>query len=123
MGILDNVIGALGEQAGGGLADLVKTQGGVGGLVEKFGQSGLGDLAASWVGKGENLSITPEQIAGVIGQGPIADFARSLGVSPDQAAETIAGLLPEAIDRLTPNGTIEGLPGGVGDLLGGLLKR
>ena len=75
MGILDSVVGALGEQAGGGLADLMKGQGGVGGLVEKFAAKGLGDVAASWVGKGGNLPISPEQIASVIGHGPIADFA------------------------------------------------
>ena len=137
MGLLDSVTSALGEQAGGGLADLLKGQGGVGGLVEKFGQNGLGDLAASWVGKGDNLAISPEQIASVIGQGPIADFAKSVGISPEQAAETISGLLPEAIDRLTPGGDVAGgddllgqltaaLPGGlggIGDIIGGFLKK
>lgn len=134
MGILDSVTQALGEQAGGGLADLLKDQGGVGGLVEKFGQNGMGDLAASWVGKGGNLPVSAEQIAQVIGSGPIADFAKSIGISPEQAADTIAGLLPEAIDRLTPGGEVKGggdvlgqitdaLPGGLGDMLGGFLKK
>lgn len=134
MGLLDSVTGALGEQAGGGLADLLKGQGGVGGLVEKFAAKGLGDVAASWVGKGGNLPISPEQIASVLGHGPIADFAKSVGISPEQAAETISGLLPEAIDRLTPGGEAKGaddllgqltgaLPGGLGDMIGGFLKK
>jgi len=134
MGILDSVTQALGEQAGGGLADLLKDQGGVGGLVEKFGQNGMGDLAASWVGKGGNLPVSAEQIAQVIGSGPIADFAKSIGISPEQAADTIAGLLPEAIDRLTPAGDVkaggdvfgqitDALPGGLADMLGGFLKK
>ena len=130
MGILDDVMGGLGKDAGGGIADLLKGQGGVGGLVEKFGQNGLGDLASSWIGKGANLNVSPEQIRQVLGSGPIADFARKLGVSPEQASETLAGLLPEAIDRLTPGGTVEGadglldsLPGGLGDMIGGFLKR
>ena len=91
-------------------------------------------MAASWVGKGGNLPISPEQIAAVIGQGPIADFAKSVGISPEQAAETISGLLPEAIDRLTPGGEVAGgddllgqltgaLPGGLGDMIGGFLKK
>ena len=90
------------------------------------------ELGAS--GKGGNAAISPEQIAAVLGSGPIADFAKKLGVSPEQASETLAGLLPEAIDRLTPNGTAEGaddllgglmnnLPGGLSDALGGLFKR
>ena len=130
MGLLDDVMGGLGKDAGGGIADLLKGQGGIGGLVEKFGQNGLGDVASSWVGGGANLNISPEQISQVLGSGPIADFARKLGVSPEQASETLAGLLPEAVDRLTPNGTAEGadglldkLPGGVGDMIGGFLKR
>ena len=62
--------------------------------------------------------------------GKPADIAAKMGVSPQQAGETLAGLLPEAIDRLTPGGQIDGaddllskLPGGVGDMIGGFLKR
>ena len=70
------------------------------------------------------------QIASVLGSGPIADFAAKLGISPEQASETLAGLLPEAVDRLTPNGQVpdmggllDQLPGGLGDIVGGFLKR
>ena len=130
MGFLDNVVKGLGQDAAGGLGDLLKGQGGVGGLAEKFGQAGLGDVIGSWVGNGANAGITPEQITAVIGHGPIADIAAKMGVSPQQAGETLAGLLPEAIDRLTPGGQIDGaddllakLPGGLGDMIGGFLKR
>lgn len=130
MGFLDTVLNGLGDDAAGGLGDLLKTQGGVGGLAEKFGQAGLGDVVGSWIGKGANAGISAEQIAAVLGSGPLADFARKLGVSPKQASETLAGLLPEAIDRLTPGGQVDGaddlldkLPGGVGDMIGGFLKR
>ena len=133
MGFLDNVVKGLGQDAAGGLGDLLKNQGGVGGLAEKFGQAGLGDVIGSWVGKGANASITPEQIVAVIGHGPLADMAAKMGVSPQQAGETLAGLLPEAIDRLTSGGQIDGaddllnkLPGGLGglgDMIGGFLKK
>ena len=130
MGFLDNVLNGLGDDAAGGLGELLKGQGGVGGLAEKFGQAGLGDIVGSWVGKGDNAGVSPEQITAVLGSGPLADFARKLGVSPEQASETLAGLLPEAIDRLTPGGQIDGaddllakLPGGVGGMIGGFLKR
>jgi len=130
MGFLDNVLNGLGDDAAGGLGDLLKNQGGVGGLAEKFGQAGLGDVVGSWVGKGANAGISADQITAVLGSGPIADFAAKLGVSPEQAGETLAGLLPEAIDRLTPGGDAAGaddllgkLPGGLGDMIGGFLKR
>ncbi|CAN5230806.1 hypothetical protein BH09PSE1_BH09PSE1_28840 [soil metagenome] len=130
MGLLDNVMHGLGDDAGGGLADLLKGQGGVQGLADKFGQHGLGEIASSWIGTGGNVNITPAQIQAVIGHGPIADFAQKLGVSPEQAATTLAGLLPEAVDRLTPNGhandagaLLDQLPGGLGGMLGGFLKK
>lgn len=134
MGLLDGVLGGLGDDAAGGLSDLLKGQGGVAGLAEKFGQNGLGDVVGSWIGKGGNAGMSPEQIASVLGSGPIAAFAAKLGVSPEQASETLAGLLPEAVDRLTPHGSTEGaddmlgglldnLPGGLGGALGGLFKR
>jgi len=130
MGMLDSVLGNLGNEAGGGIADLLKGQGGVGGLVEKFTQHGLGDAVGSWIGTGANANISADQISQVIGHGPIADLAAKLGVSPQQASETLAGLLPEAIDRLTPGGDASGadglldsLPGGLGDMIGGFLKR
>lgn len=130
MGFLDNVLNGLGDDAAGGLGDLLKGQGGVGGLVEKFSQAGLGDVVGSWVGKGANATISAEQIQAVIGHGPIADIAAKMGISPQQASETLAGLLPEAIDRLTPGGHADGaddllnkLPGGLGGVIGGFLKR
>jgi uncharacterized protein YidB (DUF937 family) len=130
MGLLDNVMHGLGDDAGGGLADLLKGQGGVQGLADKFGQHGLGEIASSWIGKGSNLNISADQIQSVIGHGPIADFAQKLGVSPEQAATTLAGLLPEAVDRLTPNGQaldasalLDQLPGGIGGMIGGFLKK
>lgn len=130
MGMLDNVLSGLGDDAAGGIGDLLRSQGGVGGLVEQFSKHGLGDAVGSWIGTGANLNISPEQIRTVLGSGPIADFAAKLGISPEQASETLAGLLPEAVDRLTPGGDASGaqdlldkLPGGLGGMIGGFLKR
>lgn len=130
MGILDNVLNGLGDDAAGGMGDLLRGQGGVGGLVEKFNQAGLADVVGSWIGSGANANISAEQITAVIGHGPLADIAAKMGVTPQQAGETLAGLLPEAIDRLTPGGQLNGaddllgkLPGGLGDMIGGFLKR
>lgn len=130
MGILDNVLNGLGGDAASGVGDLLRGQGGVGGLVEKFNQAGLADVVGSWIGSGANANISAEQITAVIGHGPLADIAAKMGVTPQQAGETLAGLLPEAIDRLTPGGQLNGaddllgkLPGGLGDMIGGFLKR
>ncbi len=36
--------------------------GGLEGLVQKFSGKGMGDIVNSWVGLGQNQSITPQQI-------------------------------------------------------------
>lgn len=125
MGLMDSVLNSLGDQAAGGLADLLQSQGGVAGLAERFGGAGMAETVQSWIGTGPNLNITPEQISQVLGSGPVADFAARLGISPEQASETLAGLLPDAIDRLTPGGQLPGSEGGGGlvDVIGSLLRR
>lgn len=117
MGLFDNLAGALGQGAGSAIVDLIKTQD-LGQLVSQFDGAGLGDLAKSWISKGENLPISAAQIQSVLGSGPVGDLAAKLGVDPAQAAEQLAGLLPQVIDQLTPNGQLPG--GGLGGLLGGL---
>ena len=122
MGLLDSVVGALaGGQSGGnnGLIDVVmqlinNQPGGLGGLVQSFQQGGLGEIVNSWVSTGQNLPISAEQLQSVLGGGRLQDIAAQLGVSPQQAAGSLADLLPQVVDKLTPNGQV---PEGGGDLL------
>jgi uncharacterized protein YidB (DUF937 family) len=140
MGLLDSVLGAvMGGQQGqqGGLAALIPvvTQmlsndgqgGGLGGLMAKFQEAGLGDQISSWVGTGENLPISADQLSQVLGSGAIGDIASKLGVEPGAAAGQLSEMLPGLIDKLTPNG--EAPTGGLGNagdlmgMLGGLLAK
>jgi len=122
MGLLDSVVGALaGGQSGSnnGLMDvimqLINSQpGGLGGLVQSFQQGGLGEIVNSWVSTGQNLPISAEQLQSVLGGGALQDIAAKLGVSPEQASGSLADLLPQVVDKLTPNGQV---PEGGGDLL------
>lgn len=119
MGLFDNLAGALGQSAGAAIGDLLKEQD-LGGLIANFEKAGLGQVAGSWVSNGQNLPISAEQIHAVLGSGPVAQMAQKLGVDPDQAADQIARLLPQVIDRLTPDGQLPAGGGGLGGLLGGL---
>lgn len=121
MGLFDSVVGALaGGQGGSGnpLLDVAmqlinRQPGGLGGLVQSFQQGGLGDIVNSWVGTGQNLPISAEQLQSVLGGGQLQNIAAQLGMSPEQASGGLADLLPQVVDKLTPNGQ---LPEG-GDLL------
>ena len=98
-------------------------QGGLGGLMEKFNQAGMGDQMSSWVGKGENLPISADQLSSVLGSGAIGDIASKLGVGQSEAGVMLAQMLPGIIDQLTPDGQAPaGGLGGAGDLMGMLGK-
>ena len=131
MGLLDSVAGALGGQGeGNALMTTVMAlvndpnSGGLAGLLEKFKASALGHLADSWVGTGENLPITADQVSKVLGSGLIQQLAAKAGLSTDALSGQLAQLLPQVIDKLTPNGSLpeaSSLQQGLGGVMKGLL--
>ncbi len=96
-----DVMGALSKLIGEGeslnLESLLESMGGA---------SGLGDIAASWLGNGENLPISTEQISALFGSEKLSSFAESLGVDTDSAMETISQVLPNLVDSSSPDGTL-----------------
>jgi len=80
--------------------------GGIQGLAQTFDEKGLGDIMSSWIGKGENLPISPEQILQVLGSGQVQQIAEKLGVSPGEASNGLAEMLPRIVDKLTPEGSL-----------------
>ena len=81
-------------------------------MTQKFNANGLGDIMSSWVSKGENLPISPEQILQVFGSGQVQQIGERLGVSSGEASGGIADILPQIVDKLTPDGSLPS-----GDLL------
>ena len=151
MGLFDSVMGAVlgggNTQAQGGLGGIIGSlannpqllqaitgmlandgsHGGLGGLMEKFQQAGLGDVIGSWVGSGENRPISGAQVSQALGPDAISDLAAKLGLNTGDAAGRLSQILPGLIDKLTPHGQApsEGL-GNSADLtgmLGGLLGK
>ncbi len=100
--------------------------GGLGGLLQRFQNAGLGDAVASWVGTGANQPVSPDQIKSALGDGPLRTLAEHAGLDEDDTASHLSGLLPQLIDRLTPQGQLpangvheDGLAGAA-DMLGQL---
>jgi uncharacterized protein YidB (DUF937 family) len=85
---------------------LTNNAGGISGLVDKFTQSGLGDVAASWIGKGENKPVTPQQIEAALGSDKVAELAKEAGIPADKGAEVLSQVLPTVVDKMTPDGEI-----------------
>jgi uncharacterized protein YidB (DUF937 family) len=119
MGLLDSLLtsavtSALGGNAEGLTGNLVKgvvsmvasNSGGLSGLVDKFNQSGLGDVAASWIGKGENKPVTPQQLEQALGADKVAELAEQAGIPADKGAEVLSQVLPSVVNEMTPDGEI-----------------
>lgn len=111
-GILGNLMnslmgGASGAGAGamgGVLSQIVASQGGIGGLVQKFQQSGMGDHVQSWVGHGSNLPISAQQIESVFSNQQVQGWAQSAGLPVATLLPMLAQILPHAVDQATPDG-------------------
>ena len=99
---------------GGGLGDLLGqilgggggSGGGLGGLLTELQRAGYGQQADSWVSRGQNLPLPPEALEQVFGRGGLAEIARRAGVSEAEASRGLSDLLPEVVDRVTPEGRV-----------------
>ncbi|MFH7599642.1 YidB family protein [Streptomyces racemochromogenes] len=96
--------GAGGGQAAGGAAAGADNP--LGGLLDMLTRSGLADQARSWIGTGENQPVSGAQIKEALPDDALRQAARQAGVSPDEAADQLAQTLPQAVDKLTPNGRV-----------------
>jgi uncharacterized protein YidB (DUF937 family) len=126
MGLLDSIAGAVMGGGQGGMAqiatEMFNQNGGLNGVLDKLKAGGLGDVAASWVGKGANLPISADQISSVLGSGAIADMAAKFGISPETLSAQIAQHLPTVIDKMTPNGAVEANSGNMLSTVLGMFK-
>jgi uncharacterized protein YidB (DUF937 family) len=118
MGLFDDVVSIIGNKLGGGdgqqkslieqaMAMINNPEiGGLPGLVEKFQKNGLGEVVSSWIGTGTNQPVSPDQINNALGTESITEIAGKVGVSRNQISEGLASILPQLIDKLTPDGKL-----------------
>ena len=98
---LGDLLGGLG---GGGLGGLLG--GGLGELVENFKQHGQGEVAESWVRRGPNQPITPDQLKRAIEPEVLATLSQRTGLSREELLARLSRELPDAVDRYTPEGRL-----------------
>ncbi|MDO4697458.1 MAG: YidB family protein [Pasteurellaceae bacterium] len=89
------------------IQSLLQSQGGIQGIMEKFQQGGLEQLVKSWIGTGENLPISVEQILNIFGKKEIDSAADEVGVSQQDAPNLLSEYLPKIVDQLSPNGQLD----------------
>src|SRR5580704_15771481 len=107
MGLLDSLTGALGVNLGQIeaaaapaliSAALAKTNlGDLQGLVTQLQQGGLNTQVQSWLGSGQNMSITPDQLRAALSSDHVKQLAQHFGIDPDVALKVLAEHLPTAV--------------------------
>jgi len=96
--------GLLGGAGGAGLGGLLG--GGLSELIERFQQSGHGDVAESWVRQGPNKQVEPPQLEKAIGTDVLATLAQQTGLSREEILARLSRELPDAVDKYTPEGRL-----------------
>jgi len=107
MGLFDGVLGGI---VGGAMASVVngilEQHGGVQGVVNQFERNGLGPTVRSWVATGANTPISPDEVHRAIGPELLQQLAAKAGMSVPELTQKLAQVLPQAVDHLTPGGSI-----------------
>ncbi len=115
MSLLDQVVGAMAGSQSGEQGNMLQTvmqllnnpqTGGLSGLVQSLQQGGLGDVVNSWISNGQNQPVSADQIQSALGGSSLQGMAEQMGMSTEQASGSLAELLPQLINQMTPNGQL-----------------
>ena len=107
MGLFDGLLGGI---VGAGMVSVVngviEKHGGLQGVVSEFEKHGLGPTVKSWVGTGPNQPISPEDLHRALGPDLLRQLSEKSGLSVQDLAQKLAQVLPQAVDTMTPDGTL-----------------
>ena len=118
----------LGNSNSGGNADMLQSvvEGLLGGsgnqgidlgsIVNGLQNSGLGDIAESWLGDGDNAQISTSQIEGLLGSDKIQAAASQLGANSGDLLSGLQDLIPQVVDKSSSGGNLLDAVGGIGGL-------
>ena len=96
--VITNALGGL-LSGGDGKPDL-------GGLVGSMQGKGLGSIAESWLGDGNNDDISSDQVREVVGSDKISEMASQLNTDEDSLLDTLKDALPQIIDKSSSGGSL-----------------
>lgn len=110
MGMFDSILakvpGIGGDRIGAVIAGFAEDPAKLTGLVEDLDLGGLSEQVASWIGTGENRSVSAAQVKDALPPGRLDEIAANQGVTPDIAAMGISKMLPDLVNELTPDGVL-----------------
>jgi uncharacterized protein YidB (DUF937 family) len=107
MGMFDGLLGGI---VGAGMVTavngIIEKHGGLQGVISEFERNGLGDTVKSWVGTGPNQPISGGDLQRALGPDFLQQLAAKSGLSVQDLSDKLSQVLPQAVDRMTPNGQI-----------------
>lgn len=107
--MVQNVIGSLLGGSGGSGLDL-------GSIVGNLKDSGLGNMAESWLGDGDNEEISRDQITSMLGSDKIQNAAQQLGADENDLISGLQAMIPQVVDKSSSGGSLLDSVGGIGGL-------
>ena len=78
----------------------------LGDILDRFRNAGVGSKVDSWVGTGPNEPIEPKDVETAIDEDTLTSLSMQTGLSRDELIARITKDLPEAVDKLTPDGEL-----------------
>lgn len=90
----------------------------IAGLMSGLQAKGLGDVAGSWLGDGENAEISEDQLKDVLGEADVAEAAAELGTDESSLLASLKDALPQMVDKSSQGGSLLDSVGGLGGLAG-----
>lgn len=136
MALMDSLLNAAAQALGGKdengqssltemAMNLVQQQGGVGNLINQLQQGGLGDVLNSWVSNQQsNLPVSGSDLQNALGSDAISQVVQKFGLDSQQAGDMLAQILPNLVDKATPNGSAQDADGfGLDDIASAILKN
>lgn len=116
MGLFDSIAGAVMNQVAGSSGnpmiqaglELINQNGGPQGVLEKLRGNGLGTEVESWLGSGGNLPLSAQQVVQVFGAELVKSMAAQFSMPANDFGSKLAEYLPQAIDKLSPDGKLPG---------------
>lgn len=118
-GGLGDILGGLIGGAGGGIL------GGLGGLLGGLRNQGMEHKVDSWVRPGPNQSVSADELSRAFDPKDIDAAAQQAGTDRGGLMQEVSRILPDLVDRMTPQGRMPEREsdlghGGLGGLLGSL---
>ena len=107
MSFLSSLVGGIvGAELDHLVGSYIQQHGGLSALVQKFETQGMGNIVQSWIGNGPNQSISADQLHQVLGSDTVTQLAAKFGLNPQDVMQKLSQVLPDAVNKMTPDGVI-----------------